>query len=97
MITAGVLGSPISHSLSPLLHNTVYDFLGIKASYVSYEVQSGTLQKFLDVYNPEATYQKFPNLLMLIFLSRNSLVQAERYTYFCKKHTCNDYKTHPYR
>ena len=48
MITAGVVGSPISHSLSPLLHNTVYDFLGIKASYVAYEVQSGTLQNFLD-------------------------------------------------
>ena len=48
MITAGVVGSPISHSLSPLLHNTVYDFLGIKASYATFEVKSGTLQQFLD-------------------------------------------------
>ena len=48
MITAGVVGSPISHSLSPLLHNAVYEFLGIKASYAAYEVKSGTLQKFLD-------------------------------------------------
>ena len=47
LITAGVLGSPISHSLSPLLHKTVYDYLGIKASYVAYEVESGNLKKFL--------------------------------------------------
>ena len=48
MISAGVLGSPISHSLSPLLHNTVYEFLGIKASYSAYEVSSGQLRNFLD-------------------------------------------------
>jgi shikimate dehydrogenase len=48
MISAGVLGSPISHSLSPLLHNTVYEFLGIDASYKAYEVSSGNLKNFLD-------------------------------------------------
>lgn len=48
LIAAGVLGSPISHSLSPLLHNTVYKFLGIAATYSAYEVQSGQLQSFLN-------------------------------------------------
>jgi len=48
MITAGVLGSPISHSLSPLLHRTMYDFLGIDATYSAFEVESGQLQHFLD-------------------------------------------------
>jgi shikimate dehydrogenase len=47
MISAGVLGSPISHSLSPLLHNTMYEFLGINASYKAYEVSSGQLRNFL--------------------------------------------------
>jgi shikimate dehydrogenase len=47
MIVAGVLGSPISHSLSPLLHNTVYELLGIKADYKAYEVSSGQLKNFL--------------------------------------------------
>lgn len=47
MISAGVLGSPISHSLSPLLHNTVYEFLGIDARYEAYEVSSGQLRNFL--------------------------------------------------
>ena len=48
MISAGVLGSPISHSLSPLLHNTIYDFLGLDAIYRAYEVASGDLKHFLD-------------------------------------------------
>ena len=48
MISAGVLGSPISHSLSPLLHNTIYEALGIDASYKAYEVPSEGLRHFLD-------------------------------------------------
>lgn len=48
LIAAGVLGSPIAHSLSPLLHNTVYGYLGIEASYAAYEVASGNLRNFLD-------------------------------------------------
>ena len=48
MILAGVLGSPISHSLSPLLHKTAYEFLGIGGSYSAFEVQSGQLKRFLD-------------------------------------------------
>jgi shikimate dehydrogenase len=48
VIVAGVLGSPISHSLSPLLHQTAYEFLGVQATYSSYEVQSGQLQNFLN-------------------------------------------------
>jgi len=48
MISAGVLGSPISHSLSPLLHNAIYEYLGIVASYKAYEVVSGGLKNFLD-------------------------------------------------
>lgn len=48
VITAGVLGAPISHSLSPLLHNTMYKFLGIDGTYSAYEVPSGRLQDFID-------------------------------------------------
>ena len=47
MISAGVLGSPISHSLSPLLHNTMYQILGVEANYKAYEVSSGYLRSFL--------------------------------------------------
>ena len=48
VILAGVLGSPISHSLSPLLHKTAYEFLGIEGSYSAFEVPSGQLQNFLN-------------------------------------------------
>ena len=48
-----VLGSPISHSLSPKLHNLAYSRLGVKANYQSFEVNSGELSRFLDAHTPE--------------------------------------------
>ena len=48
MIKAAVLGSPISHSLSPLLHATAYKELGIEASYDAIEVKAGGLADFLE-------------------------------------------------
>lgn len=43
-----VLGSPIAHSLSPVLHRTAYRTLGIEnASYDRFEVPSGRLAQFL--------------------------------------------------
>jgi shikimate dehydrogenase len=50
MINGAVLGSPISHSLTPQLHNIAYDFLKINAEYTRYEVQSGDLPKFLALH-----------------------------------------------
>ena len=47
MINAGVLGSPISHSLSPLLHTTAYKALGIDGEYRAFEIASGGLGNFL--------------------------------------------------
>lgn len=47
MIQAAVLGSPISHSLSPRLHNAAYKFLNLSGSYSSFEVPAGALSKFL--------------------------------------------------
>ena len=47
MIKAAVLGSPISHSLSPLLHTVAYNELGMKSNYSPIEVKSGELATFL--------------------------------------------------
>jgi shikimate dehydrogenase len=47
LIKAAVLGSPISHSLSPRLHNEAYRFLKIDADYSSFDVPAGTLENFL--------------------------------------------------
>lgn len=48
MIKAAVLGSPISHSLSPIIHRAAYFELGLAASYEAIEVGAGELKKFLD-------------------------------------------------
>jgi shikimate dehydrogenase len=52
MIRAAVLGSPISHSLSPQLHKIAYEILGIQAEYSRFDVKSGGLPNFL-VEHPE--------------------------------------------
>lgn len=48
MIKAAVLGSPIEHSLSPLLHSLAYTELGLQSSYTSIEIKSGELSTFLE-------------------------------------------------
>lgn len=47
MINAAVLGSPIAHSLSPLLHAIAYKYYGIQGSYEAIEVGSGELSSFI--------------------------------------------------
>ena len=48
MIKAAVLGSPISHSLSPLLHRCAYAQLGVEASYEAIEVKAHGLDQFIN-------------------------------------------------
>ena len=47
MINAAVLGSPISHSLSPRLHMSAYKHLNISGNYGSFDVPAGSLRDFL--------------------------------------------------
>ncbi|MGJ9404762.1 shikimate dehydrogenase family protein [Nesterenkonia aurantiaca] len=44
---AAVLGHPIAHSLSPLLHTAAYDHLGLDADYRRIDVPEQSLQDFL--------------------------------------------------
>ncbi len=48
LIDAAVLGSPIAHSLSPLIHSLAYEYLGLTAHYEAIEVNAGALTKFLN-------------------------------------------------
>ncbi|MET8768428.1 shikimate dehydrogenase [Streptomyces sp. NPDC004658] len=51
---AAVLGSPIAHSLSPVLHRAAYDELGLTDwSYERFEVGEAELPGFLDGLGPE--------------------------------------------
>ncbi len=45
---AAVLGSPIGHSLSPVLHRAAYDALGLAWTYDAIEVRPEDLATFLD-------------------------------------------------
>jgi shikimate dehydrogenase len=49
MIKCAVLGSPISHSLSPLLHHCAYEFLGVEGNFEAIDVNSDQLPKFLEL------------------------------------------------
>ncbi|MFB2599785.1 shikimate dehydrogenase [Herbiconiux sp. P17] len=49
----GVLGSPIAHTRSPLLHRTAYAALGLRWSYDSYEVTTDALAGFVAGLTPE--------------------------------------------
>ncbi len=56
MINGAVLGSPISHSLSPVLHKAAFDFLGIEGTYSAIKVASGALGKFIEMRSAEFDY-----------------------------------------
>ncbi|HXG08619.1 MAG TPA: type I 3-dehydroquinate dehydratase, partial [Gemmataceae bacterium] len=43
----GVIGDPVAHSLSPLIHNTAFRELGINAVYIPCRVPRGELASFL--------------------------------------------------
>jgi 3-dehydroquinate dehydratase/shikimate dehydrogenase len=44
----GVIGDPVGHSLSPLVHNHAYKKLNLNAVYVPFRVPRGDLATFLD-------------------------------------------------
>lgn len=47
MIRGAVLGFPISHSLSPVLHRTAYEKLGVSGQYRAIEVTAEQLAEFI--------------------------------------------------
>jgi 3-dehydroquinate dehydratase/shikimate dehydrogenase len=46
----GVIGDPVAHSLSPLIHNKAMRKLGINALYIPFRVPRGELQPFLQSF-----------------------------------------------
>ena len=46
MIRAAVLGSPISHSLSPKIHRKAYDLLDLDSEYTAIEVDEKSFPDF---------------------------------------------------
>lgn len=52
-LRCGVLGDPIAHSLSPVLHQAGYDALGLGFSYDAVRVPAGGLADFVGSLGPE--------------------------------------------
>ena len=53
LVKAAVLGSPISHSLSPVLHNAAYKALSLDHSYSAIEIKEAELGDFLKTVDAE--------------------------------------------
>lgn len=51
-----ILGSPVEHSLSPLLHREAFDFLGIPGEYVRSEVQLGSFSTYFESNKSQFDY-----------------------------------------
>lgn len=71
MLKGAVLGSPIGHSLSPVLHNTAFSLLSIEGSYEAIDVPSGTLSEFF-----AASKDKFDYLSLTMPLKEEALSLA---------------------
>ena len=56
MIRGAVLGSPITHSLSPRLHRAAFSFLGVAGSYEPIDVPAGALASFIEKRGDEFDY-----------------------------------------
>jgi 3-dehydroquinate dehydratase/shikimate dehydrogenase len=48
----GVVGDPIAHSLSPLIHNFAFRAAGVDAVYVPFRIPEGTLAESLQALDP---------------------------------------------
>ena len=69
----GVLGDPVAHSLSPVLHRSAYAELGLDWTYDAHLVASGGLADFLDGLGAE-----WRGLSLTLPLKREALPLVDR-------------------
>jgi shikimate dehydrogenase len=55
-VRGSIVGSPVEHSLSPLLHREALEFLGFKGTYQRNEVQAGTFAQFFADHKDDFDY-----------------------------------------
>ncbi|EKD26872.1 MAG: Shikimate 5-dehydrogenase, partial [uncultured bacterium] len=61
----GIIGYPLKHTLSPLMHNNNFKRLGVNATYVPYEIlpddfqkQALTLKSMFDGFNVTVPFKE---------------------------------------
>ena len=74
----GVLGDPIAHSLSPVLHRTAYAELGLGWTYDAHRVASGGLGAFLDGLRLSGLGEEWRGLSLTMPLKREALALVDR-------------------
>ncbi len=42
--TCGIIGNPVEHTMSPVIHNTLSQSMGINMAYVPFHVKDGQLE-----------------------------------------------------
>lgn len=42
--TCGIIGNPVEHTMSPVIHNTLSELMGINMAYVPFHVENGQLE-----------------------------------------------------
>ena len=47
-VLTGLLGRPVSHSLSPLMHNTAFELLGLNDVYLCFDVGREELKRAVE-------------------------------------------------
>lgn len=80
MIKAAVLGSPISHSLSPVIHTAAYGLLGWEWAYERHDVPSGQLARFLNEHEGQ-----FRGLSLTMPLKEEALTLIDDVTDLAKR------------
>ena len=80
MIRCAVLGSPIAHSLSPVIHQRAYEILGWPWQYDRFDVPSGGLANFLN-----ANHGNFRGLSLTMPLKEESLALLSTVTDLAKR------------
>jgi shikimate dehydrogenase len=76
----GVLGDPIAHSLSPVLHRAAYAELGLDWTYDAHRVPSGGLAAFLDGPSLAGLGPEWRGLSLTMPLKREALPLVDRLT-----------------
>jgi len=75
-IRGAVLGHPVSHSLSPLLHREALSFLGVSGSYERIEVPAGAFADFFEAEKENFDYFSITMPLKEEALTLDVLVDA---------------------
>ena len=47
-LLTGLLGSPVAHSISPLMHNEAFRLLGLNYTYLCFDVDTSNLKTAVD-------------------------------------------------